>query len=164
MKNRRPAAAKRPRAGARSARTATILRLADRTLADLADIDPDLNRAVARAARAFTGDEPSAPSPVELVPIAKDASIFVVERCRALARLPWANLIGIGGGRHLLAVKPRTPVSALEIGILDILDEDPDERDREILEELLRLVRRHRRARALSKAEILLVHPQRRPS
>lgn len=147
----------RPRKFAEPARPITVT-LPERTLRQLAAVDPDRARAIARSADALAGDMAGA-KPVEMVEIAPGTAILVVGPSRSLRRIPWLRLVEVGPTRFLLVVPSGTPVSSLEVAILDLL-EDPlagDPGERRILEELKRHLARVRRSDSLSKAELLFI-------
>ena len=76
-----------------------------------------------------------------------------------LRQIPWLRLVELAPGRLLLSIPSGTPVESLEIAVHDLLEtvSTAESRERAILEGLHALIRRLRRGRSLSKAEMLFV-------
>ncbi|MBI5586182.1 MAG: hypothetical protein HY892_20420 [Deltaproteobacteria bacterium] len=134
--------------------------LPERILNQLAEIDPDRTRAVVKATEAVTGINRGPFQPMELVEMAPGKSLIVVGPSLALKKIPWLKLIEIAPARFLLTVPSGTSIEVLEVALRDLFH-DPElrknERENAILQEMLNLIGHQRRARRLSKAEILIL-------
>jgi len=135
--------------------------LPERTLARLAAIDADRASAVVKLVDAGLGDGKRAHPRVEVVEVASGSAIIVLPPSRTLRELPWLQLAEIAPGRHLLTIEPGTSIEALEVALLDLIEELPadDEYERRILVELRRLIGASRRGRNIRKFEMLYVRP-----
>lgn len=134
--------------------------LPERILEQLVEINPDRTLAVVKATEAVMGGGKGHFKPVELVEMASGKSLIVVGPCKALRKIPWLKLIEIARTRYLLILPSGTPIEALEVALGD-LSRNPElqknERESAVLHELLNLIGNQRRARHLSKAEILII-------
>jgi hypothetical protein len=67
--------------------------------------------------------------------------------------------VEVGTGRYLMALAPGNDVRSLEIALVDLLEDLPedDERERAILLELIGHLRLHRKKESVSMAELLFV-------
>ena len=140
-------------------RCPVTMTLPERILGQLAEIDPDRTLAVVKVTEAVMGAGKGHFKPVELVEMAPGKSLIVVGPSKALRKIPWLKLIEIVRARYLLTIPSGTSIEALEVALGD-LSLDPElqknERENTILHELLNLISHQRRARRLSKAEILI--------
>ena len=134
--------------------------LPDRTLAQLAAIDADRARAIVKITDAATGGDQRRFRPVELVEMAPGKSLIVVGPSQALKQIQWLKLIKIAPARYLLTLPSGTPVESLEVALSDLLKNSAtqqNERERAILQELMNLIGHQRRAKRMSKAEVLII-------
>jgi hypothetical protein len=140
-------------------RRVVTVTLPERTLRQLAAVEPDLARAVVKVAQKALAGGRSPKAPVELIEAFPGTSVIVVAASRALRKIPWLRLIEIAPSRFLLTIVPGTPVETFEVELLDALESLPkdDHHERKILTELHRSLRSLRRGGAIRKAEILFV-------
>jgi hypothetical protein len=134
--------------------------LPERILDQLAEIDPDRTCAVVKVTEAVAGTGKGHFKPVELVEMAPGKSLIVVGPSKVLRKIPWLKLIEIARTRYLLTIPSGTPIEALEVALGDLFhgaELQKNEREITILNELLDLIGHQRRARRLSKAEILVI-------
>lgn len=133
------------------------LTLPESTLRELQHIDPDRGHAIVKLTKtAVHGD--GAPRPlVEIVEMAANTGLVVIGPCQALRRIPFLRLVEVAPARYLLALDSGHDFKSLEICINDILDDMPesDERERELIGQLLEHIRRLRKTKSVSEAKIL---------
>jgi hypothetical protein len=144
----------------REPRHPITMTLPERILDQLAEIDPDRTCAVVKVTEAVVGTSKGHFKPVELVEMAPGKSLIVVGPSKALKKIPWLKLIEISQTRYLLTIPSGTPIEALEVALGDLFrvaELHKNEREITILKELLDLIGHQRRARRLSKAEILVI-------
>jgi hypothetical protein len=144
----------------REPRRPVTVTLPERTLRLLAAVDRDRARAIVRVTDATLPSADTADSRlVEVVEILPGIGIILVGPSRYLKQIPWLRLVELAPGRLLLSIPSGTPVESLEIAVHDLLEAVPatESRERAILEGLHALIRRLRRGRSLSKAEMLFV-------
>lgn len=144
----------------REFRRPVTMTLPERILDLLAEIDPDRTRAVVKVTEAVVGSGKGHFKPVELVKMAPGKSLIVVGPSKALRKIPWIKMIEISRTRYLLTMPSGISIEALEIALLDQYH-DPEvkrnELENKIFHDLLNLLGHHRRAKRLSKAEIIVV-------
>ncbi len=134
--------------------------LPKRILDQLAQIDQDRARAVVKVTEAVMGEGETHFKPLELIEVASGKSLIVVGPNKALGKIPWLKLIEIAHARYLVTIPSGTPIEALEVALRDLFhnpDLQKNEKEKIILNELLDLIGHQRRARRLSKAEILVI-------
>jgi hypothetical protein len=134
--------------------------LPQRILKQLALIDPDRALAVAKAVEAVIGSRGAKFKPVDLVEMVPGKSLIVVGPSRMLKKIPWLKLIEITPTRYLLAIPPGTAIEVLEVALRDLIhrqDVINDKHEMAIINELVNFLGSKRRARHLSKAEIVIV-------
>lgn len=135
--------------------------LPERTLSQLAAIEPDRARAIVKITDAIVGGERRRRSAVELVEMAPGKSLIVVGPSQALKRIPFLKLIEITPARYLLTITSGTAAESLEVALHDMLNAPTpphDEREHAILLELTNMIGHQRRTQRMSKAEILIVN------
>ena len=136
--------------------------LPERTLAQLAAIDEDRARAIVKITDAVTGSGRRRVQPVELVEMLPGKSLIGVGPSRALKSIPFLKLIEIAPARYLLTIPPGTAVESLEVALHDMINDSNvqqhDERERDLLRELMNLIGHQRRTQRMSKAEILIIN------
>jgi hypothetical protein len=134
--------------------------LPKRILDQLAEIDQDRANAVVKVTEAVSGKGRVHFRPVELIEMHPGKSLIVVGPSKALKKINWLRMIEIAQARYLLSLPSGTPIEALEVALRDLLhDSELQENKREIsiLNELLDILGHQRRARRLSKSEILVI-------
>jgi hypothetical protein len=134
--------------------------LPESTLEKLKLIDPDRAQAIAKLARmAFREEEEGTGAMAEIVNLAGGAGLVVVGASKALRGIPFVHLVEIGLGRFLLALDRGYDFKSLELSLVDAIPELPeaDIRERELINQLLTLIRHARRSLLGHPAEILLV-------
>lgn len=144
----------------REPRHPVTMTLPKRILDQLAEIDSDRASAVVKITEAVVGSSRGHFQPVELVEMAPGKSLIVVGPSKALGKIPWLKLIEIAPTRFLLTVPSGTSIEALEVALRDLFTHPElleNERGNAVLHELLTLIGDQRRARRLSKAEILII-------
>jgi hypothetical protein len=161
VKKRRPAKKRnpggRPRKFAEASRAVTVT-LPESTLSDLAQISSDRSRAIAELARGLArGDGNSRPL-VEIVEMAKNTGLVIVNRSEALRKIPFLRQVKVAPGRYLIALDNGNNFHSLEIALIDALEEkDLEKRERKLMSELLKRIKGLRKADRVSMAEILFV-------
>ena len=144
----------------REPRCPVTMRLPERILDLLAEIDTDRTCAVVKVTEAVAGTGQGKFLPVELVAMSPGKSLIVVCPSKILRKIPWIKLIEISRGRYLVSIPSGTPIETLEVTLGD-LSHDPDlkkiEFENNILHDLLNLIGLHRRSHRLSKEEILVI-------
>jgi hypothetical protein len=144
----------------REPRRPVTLTLPERTLGLLAAVDKDRARAVVKVTEAAVVPPDATEKPlVEVLEILPGVGIILVGASRYLRQIPWLGLIEVVPGRFLLSIPSGTPIESLEIAVDDLLETVPaaEARERAILEGLHALIRKLRRGRSISKAEMLFV-------
>jgi hypothetical protein len=141
------------------ARRPITVTLPENTLARLASIDADRARAIVKATDVALAGADSERDPVELVEVAPDLSIVIVEPSRVLRTIGWLRLIEVAPLRYMLALPQGTAVDSLELTLVELLEgaEEMDDRETLLLKQLRNLMRKSRRRGDLSKAEILFI-------
>ena len=97
---------------------------------------------------------------VEVIDIEKGTGlIVVVGSSQSLKSIPWLRLIEITPQRFLLAVPTGTAIESLEIAIVDLVENLPEDRidEKALLMDLRRKISHHRRKEGVSKGEILYI-------
>jgi hypothetical protein len=154
---RRPAGGRPPKFGVPS--RAVTLTLPEETLTDLLKIDRDRGQAIVKLTKSALGKDESPRSMVEVVEMVADIGLLVVGPSALLRRIPFLHLVEVSTGRYLMALSPGNDVKSLEIAITDMVDDLPelDERERNLLLELLGHLRKLRKKERVSMAELLFV-------
>jgi hypothetical protein len=138
--------------------------LPERTLAGLAAVDADRAGAIVKLVDATLAVPGKERKLVDVVEVAPGAGIILVAPSRSLRQIPWLKLAEVTPGRQLLTVAPGTAVEALEVALLDLLEDLPasDDYERRILDELRQLIGDRRRQQNITKFEMLYVRSPRR--
>lgn len=140
------------------ARRPVTVTLPERILKNLHSVNRDRSRAIVKCVEAVTGEGNRPLKPVELVPVAPGKALILVSPNQSLTRIEWLRLVEITPARYLLALPTGTPVEALELAIHDLLgDLSPDDEEKGLVLDLLAVISRQRRGRAVSKAELVFV-------
>lgn len=141
--------------------------LPESTLEGLRQIDPDRGQAIVKLTQNLLSEGRSAPPLVEVVKMAAKTGLLIIGPCEALRRIPFIHLVEVAPARYLIALESGNDFKTLEIAIHDVLEDIPDEnnRERQLILLLLENIRRLRKADRMSMAEILLVSldDERRP-
>lgn len=155
-KQTKPAAAGRPRKYSEPSSPITVT-LPDRILTLLERVDNDRGKAIVKCVEAQTTfDRPS--KGIEIVKATEESAIIIVSSRFHLEKIPWLRLVEIAPCRFLLVMPAGTDITALEVGVLDLLEHLPaDDRERPMLEELRYHLTHHRRQDNVSKGEILFI-------
>ncbi len=135
------------------------LTLPDSTLQDLKLIDADRSQAIVKLTKAALRQSKHAQPLVDIVEMAANTGLLIIGPSAALKRIPFLHLVEVAPARFLLAMEPGNDFKALEIAVHDILDDvhKDDTRERGLLTELLQNIKRLRKGKRVSMAEILLV-------
>jgi len=144
----------------REPRQPVTMTLPQRVLSLLAEIDQDRACAVVKVTEAVAGLDRQHFKPVELVEMAPGKSLIVVGPSKSLRMIPWLKQIEIAPARYLLTIPSGTSIEVVEVALRDLVHNaelQKDERENEVMQEILNLISHQRRARRLSKAEILIV-------
>jgi hypothetical protein len=130
-----------------------------RTQGQIASVDRDRARAIVKVTDAVVRRDLPANRLVEVVEIEPGIGVIIVAPSRRLRDIPWLKLVEVAPARYLLVVPTGTPVDSLEVALLDALDDaaESETAERVLLTELQAVIRRLRRGRKVSKAEILIV-------
>ena len=148
----------RPRKFTDPSRPITIT-LPEKTLRGLERIDADRGRAIVKATERAL-NEGGKPRPlVEVAEVANQVGLVIVGPTQALRRIPFLRLVEVAPFRFLLALDPDNDFRSLELAINDLLEDLPEDRaqERQLITELLGHIRKLRRAKRVSLANILLV-------
>lgn len=141
-------------------RRVVTLTLPERTLDQLAALDADRGRAIVQIADAASGGQPARPQPaVEVVRVGRSSGLIIVAGSKWLNRIPFLQMVEVAPGRHLITLHEEVTPDALEVALMDLLEDIPADEpaERSLVEELRRQITGLRRSRRVSKAEILFV-------
>lgn len=148
----------RPRKFAEPSRPVTVT-LPENILNKLTLVHSDRALAIAKATEMATEAADRHTHVVEVVEIEKGAGLILVSPSNSLKRIPWLRMVRVSPARFLLSIPTGTSVDSLEVAIIDLIDnlpeEDKDERD--MLIRLRDMIRSLRHGQSVSKAEILIV-------
>jgi hypothetical protein len=134
------------------------LTLPDSVLADLERVHPDRSQAIVELTKKVLRSSGAENPLVEIVEMAKNTGLVIVGPSKALRKIPFLRLVEVAPTRFLLAVEHGHNFHSLEIAILDALeDKEEEERERELLTQLLHHIKGLRKAQRVSRAEILFV-------
>lgn len=138
--------------------------LPESTLRALAEVDPDRATAIVRLAGAARSVAEDSTRLARIVEIGKGRAVIIVASSRALAKIPFLQLIETSPGQFLLALQPGNDFKNLELAVRDELDELPEseQRERKLLSGLLDCFTRTRKGNLGISAEILLVGKMRK--
>ena len=146
----------RPPKFAKPSRPVTVT-LPESTLSDLRHISLDRSRAIVELTKKVLGGKGNGTQLVEIVEMAKNTGLVVVGPSRALRQIPFLRLVEVAPARYLLAVDQGHNFHSLEIAIIDALEDKQEERERELMTQLLGHIKGLRKAQRVSRAEILFV-------
>ncbi|MEY4482972.1 MAG: hypothetical protein RL693_424 [Verrucomicrobiota bacterium] len=133
--------------------------LPESTLEGLRQIDPDRGQAIVKLTQSMLSEGKSSQPLVEVVKMATKTGLIVIGPCEALRKIPFIHLVEVAPARFLIALESGNDFKTLELAIHDVLEDIPDEknRERQLILMLLENIRRLRKAERVSMAEILLV-------
>jgi hypothetical protein len=124
----------------------------------LETVDPDRARAIVKLADAADRGLRDR-KPVEIVEMAPHRGLIVVGDSVLLRSIEGLRLIEISPVRYLITVKASLSVESLEVQIQDMIEKGiggPEESL--LLRDLLQQIRHHRRHKAVSKEELLIIN------
>ena len=163
MENRMTSRAVKPRGGrpakfAEPSRPVTVT-LPERVLHWLTRVDSDRAKAITKLADFSSSLDGKPRQSVTTVQIARNRAILLVSHSEQLKRLPWLRLIEVAPARHLISIRTGTSIESMELAIHDLLEDLPQGQplEREILEALMKIIRKSRRTNTTLKEEILFV-------
>jgi len=148
----------RPRKFDEPSRPVTVT-LPDSTLEQLARLDGDRAKAIAKAARTLVAGPGAEPFLTEVVRVDRSAGLVVVGPSRHLRSVQCIRLVEIVPGRSILSVPSGTAPETIELALADLLDEVPvsEPIEREMIRRLLEIFRTARKRRGMMKVEIVLL-------
>ena len=140
-------------------RKPVTMTLPERTLGQLATIDPDRARAIVKLAEYQAGGSGEFPAAVEVVNVAPGLGIILVGPLRSLRQFESLRLVEVAPGRSLLTIPTGTAIESLEMELVDRLESLPREyeAERPFLDKLRVILGHQRRQKAVSKRELLLI-------
>ena len=158
-KNTRPGSGRPPKFQEPS--TSITLTLPQRILRNLEDIDKDRAKAIVKCVETVLSLGSDASNKVELISISEDAALLAIGPCRSLKSIPWLHLVEITPSRYLLTVPSGTPMTSLEVALLDLIETLPEEdsADLETLLEIRQQLSQHRRQEQVDTREVFLLNP-----
>ncbi len=133
--------------------------LPERVLQRLTTVDSDRAKAITKLVDFSLNDNGKTLKPVTTINIAEGRAIILVSHSERLQSLPWLRLIEVAPARHLISIRSGTSIETIEVAMQDLLEGVPNVKsfEREILETLLQVIRKSRRAQTTSKEEILFI-------
>lgn len=159
-----PADIRRKRSGGRPAKFAEPSRpvtvtLPESTLRGLQDIDPDRGLAIVKLTQTVLGKESHGRPLFEIVEMAAKTGLLVIGPSKFLKQIPFLHLVEIAPARYLLALELGHDFTSLEIALTDLLEVVPDheDRDRELIEQIVGHIKRLRKSDRISLAQVLFV-------
>lgn len=148
----------RPRKFSHPSRSVTVT-LPETTLELLNSIDTDRALAIAKATEWISSAGSSNKKLVELVEVEKGSAVIFVAPSKYLKTISFLRLLEISPARFLLVVPSGMAIDTLEIAVIDLLQEIPENEtyEKELLTELCRCLAIQRKSKTISKEELLLV-------
>ena len=133
--------------------------LPERILESLERVNPDRALALVKCIEASLGTETGEEKPVELIEVLPGKALIVVNSNRSLSQIEWLRMVEIAPARYLLVLPPGMPIERLEVEMRDLIEspESKNSGERNLLEQLHKILTQHRRQKGISKAELLLV-------
>lgn len=133
--------------------------LPESTLRELEQIDADRGNAIVKLTKTALRTDGSARPLVEIVEMAANMGLVVIGPTKALRQIPFLHLVEVAPARYLLALAGGYDFNSLEIAINDVLDDvqESEKRERELIVQLLKHMKRLRKADRMITAEILFV-------
>lgn len=135
------------------------LTLPESTLRELQQIDPDRGHAIVKLAKSALRTDGTARPLVEVVEMSPNNGLVIVGPSQALRKIPFLHFVEVAPARYLLALDAGYDFKSLEIAINDVLEDVPEgeNRERELIRQLLGYLKNLRKAERMSMAEILFV-------
>lgn len=135
------------------------LTLPESTLRELQYIDPDRGHAIVKLTRRALQGDGAAKSHVQISKISADIGLVVIGPSQALRQIPFLHLVEVAPARYLLALDSDHDFKSLELAINDVLDDVPqgENRERELIVQLLQHIKGLRKSGGTSTAKILFV-------
>jgi len=136
------------------------LTLPESTLEGLRLIDDDRGQAIVKLTQQALRSGDSGQPQVEIMEMAANIGVLIIGPSSALRRIPFLHLVEVAPARFLLALDPGNDFKNLEIAIHDVLEDVPenDERERALIAQLLQHIRNVRKNSRVRMAEILFVN------
>ena len=103
------------------ARRPITVTLPERTLQQLAAINPDRARAIVKATAVTLGFKSKNRSPVEVVEVYPGQAMIVVGPSKRLQEIEFLRMVEISPARYLLVISTGTPIEALEVAVQDLI-------------------------------------------
>ncbi|MBL9151373.1 MAG: hypothetical protein JNK37_02755 [Verrucomicrobiales bacterium] len=137
------------------------LTLPESTLQILGLVDPDKGRAIVKLTQMILGQKGERKSQAEIVEMGAHSGVIIVGPSQALRRIPFLRMVEVNPARYVLALERGNDFRALEVAIIDLLYDLPETEtmERELLDQLLELIRSVRRSARGEMVEIMLVAP-----
>ena len=135
------------------------LTLPESTLEALKQIHADRGQAIVKLTEAALRSGAASQSHVEIVNMADKIGLLVVGPSEVLRRIPFLHLVEVAPARFIMAMDPGNDFRVLELALQDALEDVPesDERERELVSQLLEQIRVLRKSARMRMAEILFV-------
>ncbi len=133
--------------------------LPKRILAKLETIDSDKAKAIVKCVDSVVKDTWLESNTVDVVQFSNETALLIMPPCKSLKQIPWLILIEIVPSRILLAIPSGTATESLELAVVDLLDNLPEEEhsERALLIDLRQKLTQSRQTKGLSKGEILFL-------
>lgn len=130
-----------------------------RTLDALQRVDRDRAKAIVKCTDAIVDMDSAGRKAVEIIKVFDGQGLIVIGPCPSLHKIPGLRLVEIAPLRFLLAIMAGYSPHALELDIMDLIEElAPEEsEERALLSELRQELSRHRRQESMASATILFV-------
>jgi hypothetical protein len=143
----------------REPRRPVTVTLPESTLGRLVSIDPDRARAIVKATDVAMPLNGERQKQIELVEAAPGKAIIIVGPSQLLQKVEWLRLVEVAPMRFLLSMPIGTSVEALELAVVELLENAKPYGDWEhsLLSQLRDLLRRQRQRDGFSKAEMLFI-------
>ncbi len=135
------------------------LTLPESTLEGLKQIHADRGQAIVKLTEAALRSGAAPHSHVEIVQMADNTGLLVVGPSEVLRRIPFLHLVEVAPGRFVMAMDPGNDFRVLELALRDALEDVPesDQRERELVAQLLEQISVLRKSARVRMAEILFV-------
>jgi hypothetical protein len=140
-------------------RSPITVTLPQRILQKLETIDLDRAKAIVKCVDTMIYQTWPDEKKVEVVEISKGTGVIVVGPSQSLKSIPWLKLIEIAPFRYLLAFPTGTAIDSLEIAIIDLIENLPenDIAEKALLVDLCQKISYNRRKEGHTKGEILYI-------
>lgn len=151
-----PMSVGRPSKWGRPSRAVTLT-LPEDVLSRLGAVDTDLGRAIVKVVERRTTSRAAPIRPAEIASYGQHA-VIIVTPVKALKRLPGVQLVPIGNGRCLIALKPPQSIPQLEVHVRDVLARERlTAIERETLETVAEILRGARASRTTTPVERTII-------